>query len=427
MKTTLEQMAQPYLIRVIEEDKQAIADHINKIWDQKKQTFFLDGFRKGKVPQDIAEKTEGFTNLYQSYLNDLIEQGLSKAGEENKVEITEVQQVIPERIGKDLIVMQVVAYLRPQVVSLDYSDVETEKLDDVATDHEVNSQLEIYQQQNVLLSPIEHRGVEFGDIVTISFAGSLDGVPLKEATAPSYTTPKPLAVGDFISDFETNLLGLEVGKSVTFNATFPDDYQAEHLRSKTIEFNLSVKNLQKQNVPDLTEIAEILNVDSEQGLRDQVSTEISKKKAENNKGRIETAICLELVRRAEVSPIPHSMIERRLTSLLQQQATNVNMTVEKYLEARKIEKVEFDNQNHAVATRDIKIQLILDYIANDQDLQPTEQEKTEYIVEEAARLRITEDYSKQQQEKQKYSQLKMKKAYDYLVNNVKYVDPDGKK
>ena len=229
MKAVLEEMAQPYLIRIIEEDKEAISSKLNEIWSSKKNSVMLDGFRKGKVPQNLAEQKLGFENLYRPYIDELIQDAINKVNNENEVTIMDLQQIVPEKLDKNGIVMQAVAYLKPTVSELDYSKVEVTKLDNEATDEEVSLQLSSLQEQNALVAPVTDRGVEFGDIVVLSYEGSLPDdkgtlVPFEGGKAENQQLT--LTQGAFIPGFGEEIIGMKTNEDKVFTVTFPENYGA---------------------------------------------------------------------------------------------------------------------------------------------------------------------------------------------------------
>lgn len=427
MKVTLEELAQPYLIRIIEEDKEAIASNVAELWNAQKDSIVLDGFRKGKVPQDVAEKQYGFENLYRKYVDKLITDAINDVNQQNDVTVMDLQQVIPEQLNKDGIVMQAVAYLKPSIEKLDYSNLKVTKQDDQASEQEVDGQLQAMREQQAIVSPVEDRAAAFEDIVVVSYTGyqkSDDGsfVPFKGGAASNQQLT--LLKTSFIPGFGEEIVGMMPGESKSFEVTFPAEYHAKQLAGAETKFDLTLHEVKQKHLPDLDdEFAKTAGKETFEELKQSVADQISERKKQFNQSKAETEICLELVRRAQVSPIPQTMIQKRVGTILEQQAAGVGLSSEDYLKQRKIERATFEQSNYHVAIRDLKVQLILDYVATQENLDPTAEEREEYIASEAERLGYTkEEVGKLATTDQIDAQVRLRKAYDYLLANATYVE-----
>ena len=82
--------------------------------------------------------------------------------------------------------MQAVGYLKPEVLELDYTNLEVKKLSDSPTSKEIEDQILLLQEQTSSLEPVNDRGVEWNDHLTISFVGSLDRVPFQGGSASNH-------------------------------------------------------------------------------------------------------------------------------------------------------------------------------------------------------------------------------------------------
>lgn len=422
MKAFLEEMAQPYLIRIIEEDKGTIQTKLAEIWNSKKDSIMMDGFRKGKVPQDVAEKKYGFENLYRPYIDELLHTAIDNVNSENNVTIMDLQQVYPEKLSKDGIVMQAVAYLKPSVTELDYSNVEVTKLDNNPTEDEINAQIEALRQQQALIVPITDRPVQFGDIVVVSYIGYLDGTPFQGGQASKQQLT--LVEKSFIPGFGEQIVGMTPNETKNFEVTFPENYHAENLKGKTTTFDLTLHEIKVKDLPELDDEFAITNgSDTFANFKTSLVEGLVQKKAQFNQSKTETEICLELVKRVKVSPIPQAMIQKRLDTLLQQEAHNVSLSAEDYLTQRKITKEVFDRTYYQVALRDLKVQLILDYVATQENLVVSEEERSDYLTAEADRLGYSlEQIKNMASVDQIDAQVRLRKAYDYLLANATYVE-----
>lgn len=418
MKVMLEQMAQPYLIRIVEENKETIETKLQEVWKTKKDSITLDGFRKGMVPQNIAEKMLGFTGLYKEYIDELLTDAISRLGAEQSATVIDLQQVIPEKLDKDGIVMQAVAYLKPKVLSLDYSNVVLAKSDNAITEQDVLSRLAQLQQQYQTQTPVTDRGVRFGDTIVVSYVGSLNDVPFDGGKATRQTLT--LNEGMFIPGFGEAILDMLTGEQKTFNVTFPTEYHATNLAGKETSFDIIVHEIAVRSTPELNDdFAKTCNFETLEALKVSALAELTTETESYNRSKAETEICNELFSRAEIAPIPTSMVQKRLAQLLQQELSNYNVSEAEYFKQRKIDKATFERAYYHQALKDLKIQLILDYVAEKEQLTSSEEERAAYIKEEADKFGYTvEQVKKMASADQVDTQVKLRKAYDYLLANA---------
>lgn len=420
MKVMLEQMAQPYLLRIIEEDKEQIATKLQSLWDSKKEEITFAGFRKGKVPQNIAESKLGFENLYKEYLDELVINAVNETNTTQNVTVVDIQQIVPEKLDKDSIIMQVVTYLKPQVESLNFSNINLKSYSDVPETEEVDAQFELLQQQNAIVRPVVDRGVQFGDMITISYVGSLNGVPFQGGTASQQQLL--LTEASFIPGFGESILGMTPNQNKTFEVVFPENYQATHLAGQRASFDLTLHEIKTKEVPKLSDdFAVSCGFISLAEMRVEITKALKERKQSLNRAKYETEICLELLKRAEIQPIPQTMIQKRLAFLLQSEAASMSLSPEDYLARHKMDKDTFDRTYYYAALRDIKVQLILDFVASRVGISVSQNEVDSYLEFEAAKVNLSlEEAKKRVSPDQLEAQVRLRKAYDYLLDQATY-------
>lgn len=82
-----------------------------------------------------------------------------------------------------------------------------------------------------------------GDIANIDYTGKLNGVAFEGGTAAGYDLE--LGSNTFIEGFEEKLIGVEIGKTVDLNLTFPKDYGNTELAGKDVVFTVKVNYITK--------------------------------------------------------------------------------------------------------------------------------------------------------------------------------------
>ena len=194
----------------IEVPAEELEKALEKAYQKQKKNISVPGFRKGKVPRAMVEKMYGPAVFYEDAVNSLVPEEYSKAAEESKLDIVSRPEINVEQIekGKAFIFTATVA-VKPEVTLGEYKGLEVAKADTTVTDEEVEAKLKEAQEQNAREITVEDRAVQDGDIITLNYAGTVDGVAFDGGTAEN----QQLVIGShtFIDNFEEQLIGVEIG------------------------------------------------------------------------------------------------------------------------------------------------------------------------------------------------------------------------
>src|SRR5665648_744326 len=105
-----------------------------------------------------------------------------------------------------------------------------------------------HTNKNVNLVKSNTGKIENGDIANIDFEGKLDGVAFEGGTSKAYDLN--VGAGQFIPGFEEGLIGVETGKTVDVNVTFPKDYASKELAGKPVVFTVKVNSISRPVTPE---------------------------------------------------------------------------------------------------------------------------------------------------------------------------------
>ena len=221
---------------------------MKKAYNKKKGSFNLPGFRKGKVPMYIIEKEYGAGVFYEDAANELMPEAYAAALEESGLEVVSRPEVDVTQIGKgqNFIFTAEVA-VKPEVKLGEYKGLDVQMDSVEVTDEEVEAELKKAQEQNAREITVEDRAVQDGDIITLNYAGTVDGVAFDGGTAEN----QQLVIGShtFIDNFEEQLIGVEIGGEKDVEVTFPEEYHAEDLAGKAAVFHVKVLGIKEKQLP----------------------------------------------------------------------------------------------------------------------------------------------------------------------------------
>ena len=204
----------------IEVSAEELEGAIQKSYLKQRGKVNVPGFRKGKVPRQVMEKMFGVEVFYEDAANTLIPDAYAKAYDEADIDIVSQPSIEVTQIekGKPFIFTAEVA-VRPEVKLGEYKGVEVDKFSNRVTAKEIDAKLEEERNKNARTVNVEGRPVQKDDEVILDFEGFVDGVAFEGGKGENYS----LTIGSntFIPGFEDQLIGVEAGKEVEVNVTFP--------------------------------------------------------------------------------------------------------------------------------------------------------------------------------------------------------------
>ena len=185
----------------------------------------IAGFRRGKVPRAMIEKVYGPEVFYEDAANSLINESYPAAMDESGLEIVSRPDIEVTQIekGKEFIYVAEVA-VKPEVKLGEYKGVTVKKAEISVTDEEVDAEIENTRNRQARTIDVTDRAIKEGDTAVIDYEGFQDGVPFEGGKGENHS----LEIGShtFISGFEEQLIGKNVGEDVEVNVTFPEQYHA---------------------------------------------------------------------------------------------------------------------------------------------------------------------------------------------------------
>ncbi len=289
---------------------------INLAYNRKKGSLSVPGFRKGKVPKAMIEKTYGKEFFYEDAINFVFPDEYEKALIENKIIPVSRPTLEQPKITESEVTISALVFQKPEVTVSNYKGVEIEKVPTEATEEDVMAEINKERSNNARVITKTEGAVENGDVVKIDFAGYMDGVAFDGGTSTDYT----LEIGSktFIDTFEEQLIGATIGKEVEVNVTFPEGYQNNALSGKPALFKVTVKEISTKELPALDDdfAASVSEFDTLEAYKKDLHEKLTKNKAENAAQIKESKVLRKLIDEANLE-VPQVMVENRISQMVE--------------------------------------------------------------------------------------------------------------
>ena len=367
---------------------------MEKAYQKQKSRISLPGFRKGKAPRKMIESMYGKGVFMEDAVNSLVPQEYTKALGECDLEIVSQPEINVTQMepGKALIFTADVA-IKPEVTLGDYKGVEVPKTEIVVTDEEVDAEVKKEQDKNSRTVVVEDRAAANGDIATIDFEGFVDGVAFDGGKGSDYALT--LGSGTFIPGFEDQLVGANTGDHVEVKVTFPEEYQAKELAGKEAVFQCDVKKLETKEVPELDDefAKDVSEFDTLAEYKEDVKKNLTEKKEKEARTAKENAAVDKAIENAQMD-IPELMTKtecRQMMDDFSRRMQQQGLSMEQYFQftGQSMDKMMEDMKPQAL--KRIQTRLVLEKVAEAEDIQPSEEEIAEEIQKMADAYKMEAD------------------------------------
>ena len=367
---------------------------MEKAYQKQKSRISLPGFRKGKAPRKMIESMYGKGVFMEDAVNSLVPQEYTKALGECDLEIVSQPEINVTQMepGKALIFTADVA-VKPEVTLGDYKGVEVPKSEIVVTDEEVDAEIRKEQEKNARTVAVEDRAAANGDITTIDFEGFVDGVAFDGGKGSDYALT--LGSGTFIPGFEDQLVGANAGDHVEVKVTFPEEYQAKELAGKEAVFQCDVKKIETKEVPELDDefAKDVSEFDTLAEYKEDVKKNLTEKKEKEARTAKENAAVDKAIENAQMD-IPELMTKtecRQMMDDFSRRMQQQGLSMEQYFQftGQSMDKMMEDMKPQAL--KRIQTRLVLEKVAEAENIQPSEEEITEEIQKMADAYKMEAD------------------------------------
>ena len=146
----------------------------------------VQGFRKGKVPADMAKKYIDPRKVLADSIDLVLQEGYSYVlNNEKELEVMAQPDVAVSEVSEEKLVVVYSLTVRPEVTLGQYKDLTIEKEAVEVTEEDVNAELAKIQDKNAELVASED-AVKMGDTVNLDFKGFVDGEAFDGGEASSF-------------------------------------------------------------------------------------------------------------------------------------------------------------------------------------------------------------------------------------------------
>lgn len=399
---------------------------IEKAYEKTKGRYSLPGFRKGKVPKSLLEKTYGTGIFYEDAINGAFPQYYSEVlDKEPSIEAVAAPEIDVKKIDDKGLTLIAVVAVKPEVTLGEYKGITFKKVEYNVKDEDVEEELNRLKERNSRMVEVTDRAAEDGDTVIIDYSGSVDGVKFDGGTAEKQSLT--LGSKSFIPGFEEQVVGMKIGEEKDINVKFPDDYHAENLKGKDSVFAIKLHEIKKKELPELTDefIKDAVGAESVEAYKTEVKERLTKQNEDRATRELEDEIVKKITDNAQTE-IPDALIEGQIDRMVQEMQYRLSyqgLKLEDYLKYLNKSMEDYRNEYRAQAENLVKSQLVIEKIIETEKIEATEDDVTARVEEMAkAQGKSAEEVRKDLQDRRlEYikNEIIIKKLFDMLKSENK--------
>lgn len=384
----------------------------------------IPGFRKGKVPATMIRNrfsseinSEVIESLLPTYFRQEVDKQNLKPISQPRIYDLEMNPGAPLRFKAAFEVL-------PEIEVAGYEGLTADKGDVSVSDKEVEDELNTLREQQASYDAVdEDRPLRDGDWAMVSFTGTpkaeprasglVDAVgnPIASSEQPATSNEKPpvqmdevlveIGGANTVKEFSENLRGAKAGEEQTFEVSYPADYNEQRLAGKTLVYKVQIKGIKKKSVPELDDAfaKELGDFQDLSDLRSKLRQQMEANKRHQIEHAAKDKLIEQLVERNSF-PVPESLIDQQTNSRLERGFRALAAQGMRVEDIKNMDMQRLKAGQREAAIREVKASLILDKIAQNENIDATEEDLNQELERlalqakqpvEALRQRLTRE------------------------------------
>src|SRR5215212_7245945 len=214
----------------------------------------VPGFRKGHAPVAVV-RTRFKKDIQGDVLKRLVPEAVEQAIEESGLQVIGQPDVHLanenlDKLGQESVRVHAHVEVMPELNLGEYKGIEAARRTRPVTDEEIERVIENLREASASLQPVEDRAAEEGDTVTADIQGRYVE-PEEDEDINVSDVDIQLGGEGVLPDFTEQLTGVRPDEAKTFTVAYPEDFNAQGLAGKTIEYTATVTSVRRKETPEL--------------------------------------------------------------------------------------------------------------------------------------------------------------------------------
>jgi trigger factor len=388
----------------------------------------VPGFRKGHAPVAVV-RTRYKKDIQGDVLKRLVPEAVERAIDESGLQVigqpdVHLDNENLDKFGQEPITLHAHVEVMPELSLGEYKGLEAARRTRPVADEDVERVIENLREASAALQPVEERASEEGDTVTADVQGRYVEPPAEEDISVE-DVDIVLGGEGVLPDFTEHLTGVRPDEAKTFTVVYPEDFSAQGLAGKTIEYTATVTAVRRKEVPALDdEWVKSLGeeeVETVEHLRARVRENLSKNSEHESEHRLRDEVLGRLIERHRFE-VPETIVSYQANQILQSMVRDM---IQRGMDPR-TQDVNWEAMRDLVRDRagdDVRGSMLLERVAEAENIDVSDEEIEAEIqsMAEGSRQSVEQvraALTKQGGERSIADRLRNRKALDLLVQHA---------
>ncbi|MCX7911876.1 MAG: trigger factor [Dehalococcoidales bacterium] len=372
MKVTKEKVENCQVFLTVEMEPAEMEEGMEHAYQTLVQRVEIPGFRKGKAPRAVVERTLGRGRLLEEAIDHILPQAYEQALKEHAIEPYAQPEL--EITQAEPLIFRVVVPLTPSVTLGDYHSLRMSPETAEVKDENIEAVLQELRHQHATWEPVE-RPLDYNDLAVMDIDSHLEDRPYYRKLGAQIQITRDMVTP--APNFGDYLIGMKKGEEKEFDITLPDDYPLKSAAGKPVHFKIKLHEIKEEKLPELNDefaariSTEIKTLDA---LREEVVKNLRAHAEENARIAFEEKLINAVIDQCRVE-YPPMLVEMELDRLIDEQARRIERSgqnLEYYLQSLNKTMDQYREELRPIAVRNIVASLVLSRIAAEEKVQVTE-------------------------------------------------------
>ena len=387
----------------------------------------MPGFRKGKVPPPVVIQRVGREAVVDEavrgqigrwYLDAIDDAGIKPVGDP-QLDIGD----LPAQ-GQPL-TFSIEIGVRPTATLGTYKGVEVGKREAAADEDAVQGELDALRERSARLETVDEPAGE-NDFIVMDYRGTIDGVAFEGGEARDQLIE--LGSGRLVPGFEEQLTGAKAGDQRTVKITFPDDYGAEELKGRDAEFEVTVNEVKRKELPELDDdfASDAAGFDTLDELKEDIASKLREADENRLEAEFREAVLDAVVADAKIE-VPETLVDARARELWDRMIHSLGhqgITRENYLRIAGKDEDEIIAEARPDAEQALRREAVIAAVIEAEGITPSDGDVLDALQASAAREGTTPEKLRERLEKagrldELKEDLAQRQAVDLLAENAR--------
>jgi len=379
VKVSTEPLENCQVLLTIEVEPERVEKQLRRGARQLSHRVNIPGFRKGKAPYEIVVAMLGKQAIYEEILEDLVTESYREALAQTQLK--PIAQAELEDIQLEPMVIRMRVPLSPEVKLGDYRSIRIPREEITVSEAEVDEALEELRQSRSQWIEVD-RPAEYGDLLTLDIKGTIGDETVMDQRDWEIVLARDPQV-ELLPGFDTSFIGMRPGETREFTLTYPAN-SGSRWAGREAHFVATLKKIQHREQIELNDqfAATVGDFPTLAALRESIRKGLEAQREMEMRSRHLNQVIEALVKGAELVKYPPILLEQEIDSMLsaqERQLSQRNLRLDDYLKLNQMTREQYREQLRPQAEQRLVRNLLLDAVAEAENISVTPEEITAEI------------------------------------------------